>query len=213
MMQRTILVLAGFTLAGCYAEPPTGSLSKRARPAPTSRENVAERDEDLEASGHEGHEGHETHDQGKAEDDARPAPDAGPGGVIDAFTGADPYVSGAPAHAANAHHATSMTGRACLACHSSSGGAPVFLFAGTLYRGTQPAPNAQVRVTDSIGKLQGAVFSDADGNFWLRRSGALSSALTGARNASSKSLMKASFSSGDCNSSTCHGPNNRIDLP
>jgi len=49
-------------------------------------------------------------------------------------------------------------------------------------------------------------------SFWVQKSATLAPALAGARDATKADLMKATFTSGDCNSSSCHGANNRIDL-
>lgn len=207
------LLLAAGTTAACYTQPPA-PMGLR-----SSNRNVAPDDEDEEeddeggsgtATRKSGQADHSEHAKEGGEVDESRAQNAGAAG--NAFTGAPAYTSGSPPHSANDHHATSMTGRACLACHDGST-APRFAFAGTVYRRSAPAARAQIRVIDAAGAVQGSVYSDADGNFWLERNVALRPGKTGARSATGTTLMKTSVSGGDCNSSSCHGPSNRISVP
>jgi hypothetical protein len=86
-------------------------------------------------------------------------------------------------------------GHACLSCHDGSkkGGAPEFLFAGTLYAdaaGTKPDARAEVRLLGADGKGLSA-YTDANGNFFFRADAGTYSApaIAGARNATAARSM------------------------
>lgn len=203
-----MLFTAIAVIAGCYAEPAPVS-SSRNRAAKNSAAD--EEEEDAPPTKKKKGATTEDHSQHTAE---TPAPDDGsePSTGADVFGGAPAYTKGSPPHSANDHHETPMTGMDCLSCHNGDT-APEFLFGGTVYRGTKPAPNVQVRVLDAAGEVQGSTYSDADGNFWVAGTGGLAPGRTGVRHATTAKSMAASISSGGCNASSCHGTNNRINVP
>ncbi len=127
-----------------------------------------------------------------------------------AFTGAPAYAAAPVADADQSalHHGNvSNAGLDCLGCHAAgnAGGAPAFMFAGTLYddtAGTNPVVSAEVRVVSPAGVELGKAYSDKSGNFWLPDTGTVpAGALTGVRNGTSTKLM-ISAPTGKCN--FCH---------
>lgn len=107
-------------------------------------------------------------------------------------------------------------GHACLTCHDGAGkgGAPGFLFAGTIYAdkaATKPAASAEIRVLGADGKGLSA-YTDANGNFFFRVSAGTTTipAIAGVRTAAATSSMANKINDGNCNS--CHGAALRITL-
>jgi hypothetical protein len=105
-------------------------------------------------------------------------------------------------------------GKACLNCHDGGGkgGAPGFLFAGTVFEdkaATKPAVRAEVRVVGADGKGLSA-YTDVNGNFFFRvGAGAFTvPAIAGARNATAARTMINKFNDANCNE--CHGAAARI---
>lgn len=107
-------------------------------------------------------------------------------------------------------------GHACLDCHDGSGkgGAPAFLFAGTLYAdaaGTKPAASAEVRMLGADGKGL-STYTDTNGNFFFRAgNGTIAApAIAGARTATLARSMTNKINDANCNQ--CHGTTSRIAL-
>ena len=107
-------------------------------------------------------------------------------------------------------------GRACLTCHDGAGkgGAPRFLFAGTLYTdkaATKVAVGAEVRVLGADGKGLSA-YTDAKGNFFFRAEDgeAKVPATAGVRNAAVARSMANKINDGNCNQ--CHDATMRLSL-
>jgi hypothetical protein len=168
-----------------------------------------------------------------------PAPTTGTGTTMPpAGTGTTPAASagafaGAPAYVATLGPSTIDTsgkgnghlsfnaqgnpaGRACLTCHDGAGkgGAPAFLFAGTIYAdkaATKPATSTEVRVLGADGKGLSA-YTDANGNFFFRASAGATAvpAIAGVRTATMASSMTNKINDGNCNS--CHGTALRLTL-
>ncbi len=197
-MKKLLVFVCGLALlASCTADAPPESSRRLREPQDTAAD-----DEMSKEAGAEDHSEHAP--ETPTDDGSKPSTGA------DVFSGAPAYASGAPVHNANEHHATSNTGKDCFSCHNDH--APALKFAGTVYRGTQPAPNVQVRVVDASGKVQGSAYSDGDGNFWV--TGApLTSGRAGMRSASTKKSMEAAVTTGSCNATSCHGPMNRLQVP
>ena len=137
-------------------------------------------------------------------------------GVVSAFTGAGAYQDTTGNSSRKGDHdfagntpTTNPAKQACLSCHSQGGGAPRFLFGGTVYadvNGQTPASNIEVAVRDSAGNSV-IVRTDQDGNFYRKPGGGDPTfpAQTGARNGAVVRLMNAAVSAsggGDCNG--CH---------
>lgn len=108
-------------------------------------------------------------------------------------------------------------GRACLDCHNGSGkgGAPAFLFAGTIYAdaaGTKVVAKAEVRVVGKDNKGI-SVYTDENGNFFYPASsgGTVAvPAIAGVRDATVAKSMTNEFTVGNCNQ--CHGSTLRATL-
>ncbi len=131
-----------------------------------------------------------------------------PAGLFaDAFKTGDP---GQDTSAATVHTgavAGNKFGQDCskAGCHAATGGgagAPVWKAAGSVYDGTAPAVNVQVRIKGDKGLCD--TFTDKSGNFWCETDmGTLQSA--GVRNATKTSLMMSTPPSGGCQATpTCH---------
>lgn len=107
-------------------------------------------------------------------------------------------------------------GRACLDCHDGTGkgGAPAFVFAGTVFadaEGKKPAPRVEVRMVGSDGKALSA-YTDLYGNFFFRAGSGVVSvpATAGARSATASRTMANKINDANCNQ--CHGTTARITL-
>ena len=162
------------------------------------------------------------------------APKTPPAGPAPSSTPANAGAfAGAPAYAAklgpstidtsgkgNGHLSFNNTGnpagKACLNCHDGGGkgGAPAFLFAGTLFAdkaGTKPAVSAEVRLLGADGKGLSA-YTDANGNFFFRAGSAVATApaIAGARNAAGARTMLNKINDANCNE--CHGSTARLTL-
>jgi hypothetical protein len=105
-------------------------------------------------------------------------------------------------------------GRACLDCHDGTGkgGAPKFLFAGTIYQdaaGTKVSAKVEVRLVGADGKAL-TTYTDNNGNYFFRESAGTATvpAMAGARNASASRTMVNKINNGNCNQ--CHGVASRI---
>lgn len=184
-------------------------VSCTASPAPLRRAAEREGDDDDTGEEKERTPDDATHAAHQAE---TPEPDDGskPSTGADVFGGAPAYASGSPPHSANDHHTSSNTGKDCFSCHGDH--APALKLGGTVYRGTKPAPNVQVRVLDEDGQVQATTYSDSDGNFWVTGT-PLTPGKTGFRTATTKKSMTARITNGSCNAASCHGPNNRLTVP
>lgn len=173
---------------------------------------------------------------GGAEPSSAQDPDAGAGaeggGGGDAATPANAF-SGAPAYEAKTGPNTiksqgdhpfpggNPAKQDCMTsqCHGAGGEGPRFLAGGTVYNdvaGTTPAPQVEVRLVSGDGTAA-SVYTDANGNFYLRSgdaAGLTFPAKTGARDGASAKLMVSAVGSGACNSATCHGgPTGVIHVP
>lgn len=148
-------------------------------------------------------------------DAGRDAADAAPEAAApaNAFTGAATYVATTGPSTLNAAHPNggNPAKLACLGCHGAGGGAPRFFAAGTVFKGatTTPAAQVEIRLRDAAGKAVSA-YTDANGNFFVRGTAATAAGITlpahtGARDGTTTKLMSATITSGDCNSSGCHG--------
>jgi hypothetical protein len=107
-------------------------------------------------------------------------------------------------------------GKPCLDCHDGTGkgGAPAFVFAGTVYAdaaGTKPAPRVEVRVLGADGKASSA-YTDLNGNFFFRAGSGVTvvPATAGARTASASRTMGNKINDANCNQ--CHGTTARVTL-
>lgn len=170
-------------------------------------------------------------DSGSKTDGGKPADSgADSGGPVDsgpptAFTGAGGYTSQKPATSAKSIHqmkgVMTVPGKsvACQSCHGNGGGAPEFLFAGSVFKdqaGTMAAVDVEVRVrgSDAVGYI---AHSDDDGNFWFKKGMANLAfpANTGARDGQMNlALMNGTIANGDCNDSQCHsGGQGAIHVP
>jgi hypothetical protein len=108
-------------------------------------------------------------------------------------------------------------GHACLSCHDGAGkgGAPAFLFAGSLYAdkaATKPAVRAEVRMVGADGKGL-STYTDTNGNFFFRASAGSTTipAIAGVRNATMTTSMVNKINDGNCNS--CHGAALPLTIP
>jgi hypothetical protein len=102
-------------------------------------------------------------------------------------------------------------GKDCGGCHTFFAGGTVFADAAR----SMPAVGAEVRVRDAAGNAVSA-WTDADGNFFIRTSGAVTfPALVGVRKDAVTAAMAGSISDGRCASSSCHvaGKQDAIHLP
>jgi len=107
-------------------------------------------------------------------------------------------------------------GRACLTCHDGTGkgGAPKFLFAGTIYQdvaGTKVSPKVEVRFLGADGKALTA-YTDVNGNYFFPAGAGATTvpASAGARTATASRTMLNKINDGNCNE--CHGNGKRITL-
>jgi hypothetical protein len=95
-------------------------------------------------------------------------------------------------------------GRSCMSCHTATGPAPYWYFAGTIYaaNGLTAAPNVQVGVSD--GSNLYTAYSAMNGNFYLRTVANINwaNAQVHIRNANGEKIMTGAIPSPDCNS--CH---------
>lgn len=105
-------------------------------------------------------------------------------------------------------------GRACLTCHDGGGkgGAPGFLFAGTVYTdktAAKVAVGVEVRVLGADGKGLSA-HTDANGNFFFRAEDGVAKvpASAGVRNAALARSMTNKINDGNCNQ--CHDATMRL---
>ncbi|MBP9112158.1 MAG: hypothetical protein KBF88_05080 [Polyangiaceae bacterium] len=115
------------------------------------------------------------------------------------------------------HNGESKAGTDCMSCHNA-GGAPQFLFAGTVYDPVSGAvkPNVEVRFNDAAGAMVARAYSNVDGNFWVALGGRtfMGNGKTAVRESTATySDMVGSPTSGACNQGACHGAaNNRINF-
>jgi hypothetical protein len=150
-------------------------------------------------------------DAGASSDAGGGAQDAGgaSGGV---FSGAAAYVSTAGPSSRNGGHnfganGTNPVKQACLGCHGSGGGAPLFTVGGSVFKdaaGTMPAANVEVRFVDANGTAR-SVYTDALGNFYFKGATLAAPGKVGARDATTTQNMTSTIANGDCNSAACHG--------
>lgn len=160
---------------------------------------------------------------------ATPAPTTpGPGATPSSgvFTGAPAYTatlgpstidtSGKGNGHLSFNAAGNPAGRACLSCHDGAGkgGAPAFLFAGTIYEdkaATKVAPKVEVRMVGADGKGLSA-YTDVNGNFFFRTSAGTTTvpATAGARTATTVRSMANKLNDANCNE--CHAATSRITL-
>lgn len=120
----------------------------------------------------------------------------------------------------NGHLSFSATGNpaghACLTCHDGTGkgGAPAFLFAGTVYEdkaATKAAAKVEVRMVGADGKGLSS-YTDINGNFFFRASAGVMTvpATAGARTATITRSMVSKINDANCNQ--CHAAGSRISL-
>jgi hypothetical protein len=96
-------------------------------------------------------------------------------------------------------------GKACIACHSSSGG-PGFTIAGTLYKQAGGAlSGATITIVDSANREFNLV-TNSNGNFYTSRAMTFPVHAVASRCPSAQE-MNGAISNGDCNSSGCHSAN------
>jgi hypothetical protein len=107
-------------------------------------------------------------------------------------------------------------GRACLTCHDGvgKGGAPAFLFAGTVYEDKAEAlvaAKVEVRMVGADGKGLSS-YTDVNGNFFFRTSAGSTTvpASAGARTATTTRSMLNKLNDANCNQ--CHAAGSRISL-
>lgn len=101
---------------------------------------------------------------------------------------------------------------ACLGCHGPGGPGPRFFAGGSVFKdaaGKVPAAQVEVRLRDGAGKAV-STYTDTLGNFLITAQTATSAGIAfplhnGVRTGAATNLMTAAATSGDCNSSTCHG--------
>lgn len=104
-------------------------------------------------------------------------------------------------------------GRPCLGCHDGEGkgGAPAFLFAGTVYENAQgkAAARVEVRMVGADGKAL-STHTDENGNFFFRANAGTIAvpAIAGARNATATRSMANKINDANCNQ--CHGTTARL---
>jgi hypothetical protein len=128
----------------------------------------------------------------------------------DAFGGAPAYAGASGPDTRKAGHnfnsntpKTNPAGKACLNCHGASGPAPAFAAGGTIFAGTTPAANVEVRAIGTDGKAYSA-YTNADGNFFFRAAASpiAFESMMGARTATTTMLMTGTAPNGNCNN--CH---------
>ncbi len=98
---------------------------------------------------------------------------------------------------------TMLPGADCLACHGSTGFAPEWTAAGTIFTdasGLRPAKNVTVTITDKTGKVA-AVNSNSAGNFYTTKSLTFPITVEIEKNGVKKQMASA-VDSGGCNA--CH---------
>jgi hypothetical protein len=159
-----------------------------------------------------------------------PAPPAPPGPApapsAAAFVGAPAYtatlgpstidVSGKGNGHLSFNAAGNPAGQACLTCHDGAGkgGAPAFLFAGTVYENAatgKVAARVEVRLLGADGKGT-TTYTDENGNFFFRQNAGtfVAPAIAGVRNATMVQSMANKINDGNCNQ--CHGATARLTL-
>jgi hypothetical protein len=141
---------------------------------------------------------------GTSDGGASGSPDAAVVAPTGAFAGAPAYVATTgPSTIKGAHSAfpgNNPAKQACLGCHSFTAAGSVFLDAA----GTMPASGVEMRFVDANGAAHSA-YTDVNGNFYLNAGALAGPAKVGVRNATSTHLMAGGITSGNCNSSGCHG--------
>jgi hypothetical protein len=98
------------------------------------------------------------------------------------------------------------SGNACLSCHDGAALAPKFIAGGTVYtdaKATAVAPKVEVRLHKSDGKFV-SVYTDSNGNFFLKADDADKSTLkhAGIRDDKKQMMMDKELPDGNCNK--CH---------
>lgn len=141
---------------------------------------------------------------GFTSDGGAPASDAGAVTATGAFAGAPAFVATTgPSTIKSGHSAfpgNNPSKQACLGCHDFMAAGSVFLDAA----GTMPAAGVEMRFVDANGAAHSA-YTDVNGNFYMSAGALAGPAKVGVRNASTTHLMAGGITSGNCNSSTCHG--------
>jgi hypothetical protein len=138
----------------------------------------------------------------------------------DAFTGAPAFVSGKSGTSTSRGQHFLQFGtlnpakKDCLTCHGSNN--DLLMFAGgTVYKdkaATMPAAQVEVRLRNATTGKAVSTYTDALGNFFVRKSDAAAAGVTfpvnaGVRDATSTATMTDLPMVGSCNGGTCHGGN------
>lgn len=136
----------------------------------------------------------------------------------DAFTGAPAFVPGkSGTNTSRGQHVLQFGNlnpaqKDCLTCHSKNN--DLLMFAGgTVYKdkaGTMPAAQVEVRLRNPTTGKAVSAYTDALGNFFVRKSDATNAGVTfpvnaGVRDATNVATMTDTPMVGSCNAATCHG--------
>lgn len=100
----------------------------------------------------------------------------------------------------------------CMKCHGPGGTGPRFFAGGSVFKdkaASAAVSQVEVRLVDAAGKSF-STYTDTLGNFVVTEQAAATAGLTfplsvGVRDATTAKLMTDTITSGDCNSSSCHG--------
>lgn len=136
----------------------------------------------------------------------------------DAFTGAPAFVSGKSGTSTSRGQHILQFGnlnpaqKDCLSCHATNNNLLMFA-GGTVYKdtaGTMPAAQVEVRLRNPTTGKAVSTYTDALGNFFVRKSDAASAGVTfpvnaGVRDATNIATMSDTPMVGSCNGATCHG--------
>lgn len=125
---------------------------------------------------------------------------------------------GTAANGANAAHGGSVEGKDCAQAGCHLGGGEAWLFGGTVYstaQGGATVARAEIKVVGPDGAEVGKAYTDANGNFWVRPQGAMTSIPAGSRvgvrreGGAGTKMMATPLSNADagCNANrgNCHG--------
>lgn len=140
---------------------------------------------------------------------------SGGGGGMGAFFGDKAYTATEGPSTSQEGHAfinstpfvfLTPSGNACLSCHDGAALAPKFIAGGTVYtdaKATAVAPKVEVRLHKSDGKFV-SVYTDSNGNFFLKADDADKSTLkhAGIRDDKKQMMMDKELPDGNCNK--CH---------
>jgi hypothetical protein len=224
-MKHTILVLGALLFVGCGSGDSSGSGTEEPTNLPPGSGEQA-------PGGASGSTGGAPPSSGSTPPGSTPPGSTPPGTTpptgtaSGAFAGAPPYVPTLgpstidTSGKGNGHLSFNPTGnpagKPCLDCHDGTGkgGAPKFLFAGTIYAdaaGTKVVPKAEVRLLGADNKGLSA-YTDENGNFFFRAAAGafVAPAVAGARTATKTTSMVNKINDANCNQ--CHGTTQRVTL-